>query len=136
MAEYKKPLPVIDEDNAQYWEHCKNHEFRMQKCKQCGHIRFPPNIVCPKCHSMEYDWAKLSGKGKVYSWVVFQKAFHDAYKDEIPYAVAIIKLDEGPKLESNVTGVDPHEIKMDMPVELYFDDVCPGWALPKFKPAR
>jgi uncharacterized protein len=133
MAEYKKPLPVIDEDNAPYWEYCKNHELRMQKCKQCGHIRFPPGIVCPKCHSMEYDWTKMSGKGKIFTWVVFQKAFHEAYKEEIPYAVAIIKLEEGPKMESNITGIGPHEIKMDMPVELYFDDVCPGWALPKFK---
>ena len=136
MAEYKKPLPYVDEDNAQYWEYCKQHELRMQKCNQCGHVRFPCEIICPQCHSMDYEWARMSGKGTIYSWVVFQRCYHEAYKDDIPYAVGIIKLAEGPKMESNIIGIKPEDIKMGMPVELYFDDVTPGWALPKFKPSK
>mgnify|MGYP001603461403 CR=1 FL=1 len=136
MAEYKKPLPLIDEDNASYWEYCKKHELRMQKCTRCGHIRFPPSIICPKCHSMEAEWTKLSGKGKVYSFVIFDRAYHESYKDDIPYAVAIIKLDEGPRMESNVTGCNVEDVKIDMPLELYFDDVTDKVSLPKFKPAK
>ena len=128
---YEKPLPIINEDNAPYWEYAKKHELRMQKCTRCGHIRFPVSIVCPKCHSMEAEWTRLSGKGKVYSYVIY----HPSYKDDIPYAVAIIQLDEGPRMESNITGCQMEDIKIDMPVEVYFDDVTEDISLPKFKPA-
>lgn len=136
MAEYNKPLPIIDEDNTPYWEYCKKHELRMQKCNQCGHIRFPVSIICPKCHSMEAAWVKLSGKGKVYTFVIYHRAYHDSYRDDIPYAVAIIQLDEGPRMESNITGCKVDDIKIDMRVELYFDDVTEKFALPKFKTAK
>jgi len=132
---YEKPLPIINEDNVPYWEYAKKHELRMQKCTQCGYIRFPVNIVCPKCHSMEAEWTRLSGQGKVYSYVIYQQAYHPSYKDDIPYAVAIIQLDEGPRMESNITGCQMEDIKIDMPVEVYFDDVTEDISLPKFKPA-
>lgn len=131
---YDKPLPVINEDNKPYWEYCKKHELRMQKCSSCGHIRFPVSIICPRCHSLEAEWTKLSGKGKVYSYVIYRMAYHPAYKNDIPYAVAIIELEEGPRMESNVTGCKPDDIKIDMPVEVYFDDVTADVSLPKFKP--
>ena len=135
MAKYDKPLPLVDEDTAPYWEYCKKHELRMQKCTQCGYIRFPVSIICPKCHSMEAEWTKLSGKGKVYSFIIYRQAFHPSYENDIPYAVAIIKLDEGPCMESNINGCKMEDIKIDMPVEVYFDDVTDEVSLPKFKPA-
>ena len=132
---YNKPLPAINEDTAPYWEYCRKHELRMQKCQQCGYIRFPVSIVCPKCHSLEAEWTKLSGKGKVYSFIVYHQAYHPSYKDDIPYAVAIIQLDEGPRMESNIIGCKMEDIKIDMPVEVSFDDVTDEVTLPKFKPA-
>ena len=131
---YDKPLPEIDDENKPYWEYCKKHELRMQKCTQCGYIRSRISIICPKCNSMEYEWTKLSGKGKVFSFIVYHRAFHPAYANEIPYDVAIIELDEGPRMQSNVTGCDVSEIKIDMPVEVYFDDVTEDISMPKFKP--
>ena len=131
---YEKPLPIINEDNAPYWDYCQKHELRMQKCTGCGHIRFPVSLVCPKCHSMEADWVELSGRGKVYSYVIYHLAYHPSYKDDIPYAVAIIQLDEGPRMESNITDCKLEDIKIDMPVEVYFDDVTENISLPKFKP--
>ena len=132
---YEKPLPVINEDNAQYWDYCQKHELRMQKCTGCGYIRFPVSIVCPKCHSMEAEWTQLSGQGKVYSYVIYQMAYHPSYKEDIPYAVAIIQLAEEPRMESNITNCKLEDIKIDMPVEVYFDDVTENISLPKFKPA-
>ena len=132
---YEKPLPIINEDNAPYWEYAKKHELRMQKCTRCGYIRFPVSIVCPKCHSMEAEWTRLSGRGKGYSYIIYHQAYHPSYKDDIPYAVAIIQLDEGPRMESNITGCQMEDIKIDMPVEVYFDDVTEDISLPKFKPA-
>jgi uncharacterized OB-fold protein len=131
---YEKPLPIIDEDNAPYWEYCHKHELRMQKCKSCGHIRFPVSVVCPKCNSLESEWTQLSGRGRVFSYVVYQVAYHPSYKDDIPYIVAIIQLDEGPRMESNVTGCKVDDMYIDMPVEVYFDDVTDSISLPKFRP--
>jgi len=135
MAKYEKPLPVITEETAPYWEYCKKHELRMQKCAQCSYIRFPISIVCPNCHSMESEWIKLSGKGKVYSFIIFRQAYHESYKDDIPYTVAIIRLDEGPRMESNIIGCKVEDVEIDMPVEVYFDDVTDDISLPKFKPS-
>ena len=135
MTTYEKPLPPVDEDTAPFWEYCKKHELRTQKCTQCGHLRYPPGIVCPKCHSMEAEWTKLSGKGKVYSFAIYHQLYHEAYSKDVPYNVATIHLDEGPRMLSNIVGCKLEDIKIDMPVEVCFEDITDEFALPKFKPA-
>lgn len=134
MTNYTKPLPIITDDNRQYWKYCKQHELRMQRCNDCGYIRFPPSILCPRCHSMDAEWVKLSGRGKIYSFVVYRISYHPSYADDIPYAVAVIQLAEGPRMESNITGSKVENLRIDMPVEVYFDDVTDEVSLPKFKP--
>jgi uncharacterized OB-fold protein len=62
-----RPLPVIDEDTKPFWDYCKQHELRVQKCLRCGELRYPPNSICPNCMDMGSEWIKLNGKGKVYS---------------------------------------------------------------------
>ena len=133
MREITRPLPYIDEENTPYWEYCKKHELRLQECKQCGHIRASTSIICPKCNSLEYEWTKLSGKGKVFSFVIYRRAFHPAF--QIPYNVAIIELVEGPRIQSNVVGIDNEKIKIDMPVKVCFEDLTDEVSLPKFEPA-
>ncbi|MFC1971606.1 Zn-ribbon domain-containing OB-fold protein [Chloroflexota bacterium] len=134
MTAYEKPLPVVNIDTAPFWEYCRQHELRMQKCTQCGHVRYPPGMICPRCHSMEAEWVRLSGKGTVYSYTVIHRLYHKAFKDDIPYVGAIVHLDEGPGMLSNVIGCKVVDIKIDMPVEVYFDDVTDNISLPKFKP--
>lgn len=135
MASYMKPLPLINEETKPYWEYCRKHELRMQKCLQCGHIRFPISVICPKCHSMEAEWARLSGKGTIYSFTIYRVPYHPAFKDDIPYVVAIIQLDEGPRLESNIIGCRVEDVRIEMPVEVAFDDVTSEVTLPKFRPS-
>ena len=135
MTDYEKPLPGLTLETQPFWDYCQKHELSMQKCNQCGFIRFPPSIICPKCRSLEgVEWIKLSGKGKVYSFVVFHHLYHPAFAHDIPYAVASIELEEGPRMMSNITGCKMEDIKIGMPVEVYFEDVTDGFALPKFKP--
>jgi len=135
MVTYEKPLPFPGVETQPFWDYCKKHELRMQKCSQCGFIRYPPSNVCPNCHSLEEaEWAKLSGRGKVYSFVIFHYTYDKAFANEIPYAVASIELEEGPRMMSNITGINLEEIKVDMPVEVYFEDITDEFALPKFKP--
>ena len=130
-----KPLPIITSDNRDYWAFCRQHELRMQKCRDCGYIRFPPSFLCPKCHSTNVDWTVLSGRGEVYSYVTYRVPYHPAYVDDIPYIVAFIKLAEGPRMESDLTGIAPEHVKAGMAVEVYFDDVSDDISLPKFRPA-
>ena len=134
IKNYSKPLPIITDDNRQYWQYCKKHELRMQKCHNCGYIRFPPSLVCPQCHSMDFEWEKLSGQGKIYSFVIYRMSYHPSYADDIPYTVAIIQLAEGPRMESNITDCKVEDIRIDMPVEVYFNDLTDEVSLPKFKP--
>ncbi len=136
MANYTKPLPIINEETKPYWEYCKKHKLRMQKCTQCGHIRFPISNICPECHSLESQWVQLSGKGSIYSFTVYRVAYHPAFKDDIPYVLAIIQLAEEPRMESNIIGCQPEEVRIDMPVEVSFEDVTDQVSLPKFRPAR
>jgi uncharacterized OB-fold protein len=133
MTGYIKPLPLVNEETKPYWEFCRKHELRMQKCSACGHIRFPISIICPKCHSMKSHWEKLKGNGTVYSFTVYRVAYHPAFKKDIPYIVAIIQLAEGPRMESNIIGCKPEDLKIDSPVVVSFDDVTSDITLPKFR---
>jgi uncharacterized protein len=130
----EKPLPGIDEDNKPFWDYCKQHELRMQKCSRCGKLYYPPSAMCPHCMNMKSEWVKLSGKGKVFSFVVVRQAPSPAFAKDAPYVVAIIELEEGQRLTSNVIGCKPEDVKINMAVEVVFEDVTKDIAIPKFKP--
>lgn len=83
---------------------------------------------------MEAEWTPLSGRGSVYTFTVYRVAYHPAFKDDIPYVVAIIQLAEGPRMESNIIGCKVEDVKVEMPVIVSFDDVTEEISLPKFKP--
>ncbi len=135
MTEYLKPLPALTPETKPFWDYCRQHELRMQKCNHCGHIRFPASIVCPKCHCMEASWVKLSGRGKVFSFVVFHYVYNKAFSADIPYTAASIELEEGPRMLSNVIGCKPEEVRIGMPVAVHFEDATDQCSVPKFKPA-
>ena len=133
---YKKPLPGITPDNKAFWDYMKQHEFRVQKCKDCGELFYPPSAVCYNDLSPNFEWVKLSGKGKVYSYVIVRRAGMPAFAEEIPYIVAIIETEEGIRYSSNIIDCDIEDVYVDMPVEIVFEDVTPDFTLPKFKPAK
>ncbi len=131
-----KPLPRINPDNQPFWDYCRRHELRFQKCLACGHTRFPASILCPRCYSREARWILSEGQGTVYTYAVYHKAFHPAYADELPYVTAVVALSEGPHLLTNIVGCLPKEVYCDMPVTLVWEDIDGSFSLPKFKPVR
>jgi uncharacterized OB-fold protein len=135
MTEYTKPVPVPSEDSAPFWAAAKRHKLSLQKCATCGEFRFPPAPLCPECTEMGGEWTELKGRGKVFSFVVFHRSYDKSFDADLPYAVALVELDEGPRLVSNIVGMPPDQLRCDMPVEVVFDDVTPVCTLPKFKPA-
>jgi uncharacterized OB-fold protein len=131
---YDKPLPCINSDNKPFWEGCRLHELRFQQCADCGHVRWPPAIICPECHSSETAWLVSKGIGKVYTFVVYHEPFHPAFVSDLPYVVAIVALDEGPHLLTNIIDCNPEDVACDMPVMVIWEDVTDEVTLPKFKP--
>ncbi len=134
MTTYNKPLPMISPDTKGFWEGCREHAIRIQQCSDCGHLRWPPAFLCPQCLSRNTQWISASGRGTVYSFVVYHVAYDPAFLGDLPYVVALVALEEGPHLLTNLVECDPGNITCDMPVEVIWDDVAPGVSLPKFRP--
>jgi uncharacterized OB-fold protein len=138
MQEYRKPLPILDEDAKPFWEAAKRHELVLLRCRICGEyapVQFPIGGNGCLDHGFEnMEWVKVSGKGTVFTFVVFHMSFNPAFKEDVPYGVAMIELEEGPLLLSNVVDCKPEDLKIGMPVEVIFEDVTEEETLPKFKP--
>ena len=134
MSPYEKPKPVIDMASEPFWEAAGRHELIIQKCGDCGHKVFPPNSVCTNCLSSNLGWIELSGKGKVWSFVIFHQKYYEGFAKETPYNVAVVETDEGIKMTTNLVGIDNEEIRIGMPVSVFFDDVADDLTLVKFSP--
>ena len=128
-----KPLPVPNSDSKPFWDACARHELRFQKCAACSLVRWPPSFICPQCHSFEAEWTRSQGKGKVISYVVYHREFHPAFKAELPYVTAIVELDEGARMLTNIIGCPSTDVRCDMPVELVWEDISEEFSLPKFR---
>ncbi len=135
MSDYRKPLPRLDDHNRPFWEAAKQGELRLQCCLDCGTLRFPATRYCASCRSERSEWRPVSGKGTVQSSCVFHQVYFEGFRDEVPYNVVVVTLEEGPRLFSNLVGVANDEIRIGMPVEAVFDAVTPEVTLVKFKPA-
>ena len=133
---YDKPLPKPNADDQFFWNGCKEHQLRFQKCRNCGLIRWPAALICPNCYSQDTELITSSGKGKVYTFTVCHQAFRPAFEKDLPYTTAVIELEEGPFLLSNIVGCDPMDVKCDMPVEVTWEDITGEFSLPKFKPLQ
>ena len=134
MTEYQKPLPIPNEDTKPFWDSLREHKLMIQKCSQCGQFRFPPRVVCPYCMSLDSQGVEVKGKGKIYSFTVVHHAYTPAYRDELPYVVAIVEIEEGIRLVTNIVGCEPESVQIGMDVEITFEDVTPEFTLHKFRP--
>jgi uncharacterized OB-fold protein len=130
-----KPLPQISAAMAPFFEAARRKELVVQRCRGCGALRFPARDRCSACLAREADWAPVSGRGKIFSLAVMHQVYHPGFASEVPYAVVLVELDEGPRLISNVVGCPPGELRVGMPLEVVFEAVTPEVTLPKFRVA-
>jgi len=133
VVEYNKPLPEITPDNQPFWEACKRHELCLQRCQDCGHLRLP-SPICQQCLSMNSEWVRVSGRGKVYTWTTIYQRYHPAFAEELPYNVTMVALEEGPRLLANIVDCKNEDLRIGMEVEVVFEDVTEEITLPKFRP--
>ena len=131
------PPPAPDEVTAPFWEACRERRLVVQRCADCGLHRAPPSAVCPKCRGFNFEFDESAGRGRVFTYTIVYHGAHPAVMDAVPYAVAVVRLDDcgGVKLISNVVGCSYDEVRVDMPVELAWDDVSADLSVPRFRPA-
>jgi len=137
MAEtkpYREPLPRLDEESRGYWEALARHELYFQRCRDCGTKRFYPRALCPVCLSSATEWVRASGRGTVYSFTVTYQNQSPGFREELPYVLAIVELDEGVRMMTNVVGCAPDAVRVGMAVEVVFEDVTAEVTLAKFRP--
>jgi hypothetical protein len=131
-----KFVPVPTAETAEYWEGCRRHELLIQRCADCAAHQFYPRIMCATCSGRALRWVRASGRAVLKSYTVVRRAVSQAYAAEVPYVVALVELEEGPTLMSNVIDCPVDEMRIGMPVEVVFDDWPEGVSIPKFRPLR
>jgi len=134
-AQIPRPLPRPSPFSRPFWEAARRHELLIQRCRACSAYIFYPRLNCPECGSRDLEWMGVSGKGKVYSYTVARRATHPAFAGRVPYVIAIVELEEGPRLTTNIVDCDPDSVRIDMPVEVAFEDVDATTSLVMFRPA-
>jgi uncharacterized OB-fold protein len=132
---YAKPLPDITAESKPFWDGCVRHELLVQRCRACGARQHYPRGVCAACGSDDLEWAKSTGRGTIYSFTVTHRTQARGFRDELPYVLAWIELDEGVQVLSNVVDCDPARLAVGMPVRVTFEDVTPEISIPRFTPA-
>lgn len=134
--DYRKPLPQPTPETQPYWDGCKQNKLLIQRCRQCGRYQFYPRSVCagPDCTSDQLEWVESKGRGRVKSYTASYVPGAPGFENELPYVVAIITLEEGVQMLSNVVACPPDAVYCEMPVEVVFEDVTPDITLPKFRP--
>jgi len=132
---YAKPLPKPSELTRPFWDGLREGELRLQKCADCGEFVFYPRPECNYCMSARLEWTAVSGRGTVYTFTIVRRANIPAFQADVPYVFAIVELDEGPRLATNIVGCEPRAVRVDMPVKAAYDDVTEEISLLKFEPA-
>lgn len=134
MANGERELPRPTPETQHFWDGTKQGELRVQQCGACENIYFPPRHFCPSCGSKNVEILKASGKATLHSYVI---SHLPAPGFEPPYAIAVAKLDEGPKMMCNIVDCEqtPEALVLDMPLEVSFEMVTDDITLAQFKPA-
>jgi uncharacterized OB-fold protein len=130
-----RPLPQPDEISRPFFEGARRHVLMIQRCTNCGTDQLPGRFVCDECFAKDPEWVEASGHGTVFTFVVVHQPYHPAFSEEIPYNVAVVELEEGPRLVSTIVGVDNEDIHVGMQVEVEFEDVTEEISLPRFRRA-
>ncbi len=132
---YDKPLPNPDETTQPFFDGLKEHKLLLQYFPSADHFQYPYSDRCYKDWSTDWEWRESAGDGEVYSWVRMHQLYHPSWKAEIPYTLAVVQLDEGPRMHTNLVNVDGDDVCVGMRVKIVFDDVTGEITLPKFEPA-
>ena len=131
---YEKPLPVIDPESQPYWDALKQHRLLLKRCRACQRSHHYPRELCPHCHSDDLEWTDASGKGEIYSYTIARKPAGPVFAADVPYVIAMIALDEGPRMMTNLIDIEPTPETSDAEVSVVKRDLA-GVAIDTKAPA-
>ena len=128
-------IPPASELTRPYWEAARRRELVIQRCEACKRWSFPPRAHCPGCGSGALSWHPASGRGTVYSYTVAHRPPHPVFADQCPLTIAIVELEEGPRMMSNIVGCEPGEVEVGMALRVAFEPIDDSdVVLPVFPP--
>ena len=131
----QRPLPWPDAETAPFWEATRRRRLVVHRCTACGTHRFYPRALCPTCHAEGHDWVETGGRGSVFSFTVVHRAPSPAFAAKVPYALAIVALDEGPHMLAELVDAPAETIAVGMRLAVDFQTIADDVALPVFRPA-
>ena len=115
------PAPIVNADSEPFWDAARDDRLVLQKCGACGTLRFFPRYLCTECGSDRVTWVEASGRGTVHSFTVVHRAAFPAFQERTPYVVALIDLEDGPRMMTNILGDDALEVAIGDAVEVCFE---------------
>lgn len=128
----RAPLPQPTALTQGFWDAARDGRLVAQRCAECRAWRHYPQLRCPECHSAEWAWEELAGRGTIHSFSVVHQAFHPEWVERVPYAVATVELDEGIRMVTDMDDVDA--VAIGVPVEVFYDPVTADITLPRWRP--
>ena len=133
MAPDRRLLPIPTPETRHFWEGTRQGELRLQRCLDCAHVYFPPRPFCPSCAHREVEVFNATGRASLYSYVIHHRSVPG---HEAPYAIAVVELEEGPRMMTNIVDCEqtPEALVLDMPLEARFESVSEEISLPLFSP--
>jgi uncharacterized OB-fold protein len=128
-------LPTPDTETQPFWDACKEGRFLLKRCNACGEHHFYPRPFCPKCWSADVEWEAAAGTGTVYTYSVVRQNDLPPFPERVPYVAAIVELDEGPRVMTNVEGDDVDAVEIGMRVQVAFKEISDDVTIPVFRRA-
>lgn len=131
-----KPLPHVGPFTRPYWEAARAGKFMIQRCRRCGQAIHYPRPWCPHCWNTELDWFAACGRAEVVTYTVVHQPPSEAFASQVPYVLAVARLEEGPHMMANVVDIDPARMRVGLPVRIVFEERSGGFCVPQFTPAE
>jgi uncharacterized OB-fold protein len=127
-------LPTPDDTTRSFWTGAEQGQLLIKRCRNCERAYFYPRPFCPHCWSEEVEWEVASGRARLYTWSVVYVNDLPPFADQVPYIAAIVDLDEGPRMMTNVVDCPVHNLKAGMPLQVAFRHQAEGVTVPVFRP--
>lgn len=131
----RRDLPTIEDESRPYWDAAREGRLLIVRCHSCGNAHLYPRPFCPSCWSDDIAWEHASGRATLYTYSTVHVNDLTPFADRLPYVAAVVDLDEGPRLMTNVVDCDPGELRIGMPLEVAFRELTPEISAPVFRPA-
>ena len=135
QQEWRKPIPGISGETRPFWDAARRGEFMIQHCDECNQYQWYPRGFCSNCWSQNIRYVRASGKGTVWTYTVTYQNRSPGFNEEVPYVLALVELEEGVKVFTNIVDCDPRDVHIGMPVEVTFVPATPRIHVPMFRPA-